>query len=89
MTTPILAAVAVAAVFILLVLAVRWRTPRVLVYQGRVIEQSIGKDAPVSRLDLLRAVNAHGLVSLGEVEYAILEWNGGIRVISRQQAFSH
>ncbi|MBI2685909.1 MAG: DUF421 domain-containing protein [Acidobacteria bacterium] len=88
MTITILAAAVAVALLVGSFLVNRWRAPRVLIYQGRVLEERLGNSPIVSRLDLLRAVNAHGLTSLGDVEYAVLEGNGWIRVISREQAFS-
>lgn len=58
-------------------------TPIVLMRDGR-IEEDIMHGMQVSRPDLEAASRLKGIASLDDVDYAILERNGGISIVERE-----
>ncbi len=57
--------------------------PRLLVRDGRLMHRAISEEA-VSEEDVRTAVRAHGLANIDDVRIAVLETNGSISVIPRE-----
>jgi len=58
--------------------------PVLLVHDGKALEEEMRRNA-VSRADLNAGLRAEGVVTLGDVRFALLELDGSISVIKKDE----
>ncbi len=58
-------------------------SPSLLIYDGKVIEEHL-RSEHISRDELLQAIREHGFSSFGEIQMAVLEIDGAISVVKKE-----